>query len=87
MDSKTISPPSQTESPSLQDTLAHYLANSPASSMPGADGMLVEEVVHDYPAAASARAVPGEAELCERHPNLAPQVVAFFFEESARKID
>ena len=87
MDSKTSSPQPRTESPSLQDTLAQYLANSPASNMPGADGMLVEEVVHDYPAAASARAVPGEAELCERHPNLASQVVAFFFQESANKVD
>ena len=80
MDSKTLPP-------SLHDTLAHYLANSPAVSMPGADGMLVEEVVHDYPAAASARAVPGEVELCERHPDLAPQVVAFFFQESDNKVD
>jgi hypothetical protein len=59
--------------------LADYLANAPAGSLPGVDGICVEDAVRDYSAAAAANAVPGEVELCERHPNLAPQVVAFFF--------
>jgi hypothetical protein len=66
-------------SPALSNLLAHYLAHSPRN-LPGGDGMLVEEVIRDYPAAARVRAVPGEVELCNRHPNLAPQVIAFFFE-------
>ena len=68
-------------SDSLAGLLADYLAHSPSNCFPGADGMLIDEVVRDYPAAANAQAVPGEVELCHRHPHLAPQVVAFFFED------
>jgi hypothetical protein len=41
--------------------------------------LLVEDALREYPAAAAARVVPGEAELCARHPELAPQIAEFFF--------
>jgi hypothetical protein len=64
---------------SLSDLLTGYLANSPTGRWPGADGFLVDDVLREYPAAATARQVPGEVELCDRHPELAAHVVAFFF--------
>ncbi len=63
----------------LTDLLTGYLVNSPTARWPGADGVTVADMLSEYPAAASARWVPGEAELCDRHPELAPHVVAFFF--------
>ena len=63
----------------LADVLAGYLLTAPAFRWPGTDGLLVEDVLREYPAAAAAWVVPGEVELCERHPELAPQIVAFFF--------
>ena len=63
----------------LSEVLTAYLLSSPAYRWPGADGLLVEDVLREYPTAAAARSVPGEAELCNRHPELAAQIVAFFF--------
>ena len=62
----------------LPDVLAGYLLRSPACRWPGADGVRTEDVLRGYPAAAAARLVPDELALCDRHPELAPQVVAFF---------
>lgn len=64
---------------SLADLLTDYLVHSPACQWPGADGFLVADVLKEYPAAATSHQVPGELELCELHPELSSQVVAFFF--------
>ena len=63
----------------LPDVLTGYLVNSTAYRWPGADGFLLDDILREYPTAAAARQVPGELDLCDRHPDLAPQVVAFFF--------
>jgi hypothetical protein len=67
----------------LADLLAGLLLACPACRWPGADGLTVGDLLREYPAAASARLVPSEAELCDRHPDLAAQVVAFFFLQAA----
>ena len=67
----------------LADLLAGLLLESAACRWPGADGLTVGDVLREYPAAAAARLVPSEAELCERHPDLAGQVAAFFFLQAA----
>ncbi len=63
----------------LVDLLAVYLATAPRLHCPGCDGLLTTEVVAEYPVAAATGVVPGEAELCDRHPELAADIVAFFF--------
>lgn len=63
----------------LIDLLTEYLAHSPACRWPGVDGVLVDDLLREYPAAATCRQVPDELELCERHPEFAAQIVAFFF--------
>ncbi len=63
----------------LLNLLAAYLANSPRFQCPGCDGMMIEDIVSAYPEAAAGGSVPSEAELCDRHPQLTSQVVAFFF--------
>jgi hypothetical protein len=63
----------------LPEVLIGYLLSSPACRWPGADGILVEDVLRGYPAAASARLVPGELDLCDRHPELTVEIVALFF--------
>jgi hypothetical protein len=62
----------------LPDVLVGYLLAGPAGRWPGADGMVTADVLREYPAAAAARLVPGELALCDRHPELAPQIVSFF---------
>jgi len=63
----------------LVDLLAEYLVHSTACRWPGGDGVLVADLLREYPAAATLRQVPSELELCERHPDLATQIVAFFY--------
>ena len=63
----------------LSDVLVGYLLRAPRHSWPGMDGLLVSEVLWEYTALASARAVPDEMALCARHPELAAHIVAFFF--------
>lgn len=75
----TPDPPADRPTAELQNLLAVYLATAPWQHRPGCDGMLVADALPGYPAAAAAGAVPGEAELCVRHPELTPQIVAFFF--------
>jgi hypothetical protein len=65
--------------PRLADILVGHLLAAPAHRWPGADGLLVGDVLREYPAAAAARGVPGELELCGAHPDLAAHVVGFFF--------
>ena len=62
----------------LPDVLVGYLLAGPARRWPGADGMVLADVLSEYPAAAAARLVPGELDLCDRHPDLMPQIVSFF---------
>ncbi len=61
----------------VADLLADYLAGS-ADAPPGADGVLLEDVLASYEALAARGQVPGEAELCRLHPELAARLVAFF---------
>ena len=71
----------------MSDVLVGYLLRAPAYRWPGMDGLLVSEVLREYTALASARVVPNEAALCERHPDLAAHVVAFFFLDAAVRGD
>jgi hypothetical protein len=75
----TPGPPDDQRTAELEHLLATYLATAPSFRCPGCDGMLIADTLTAYPAAASTGGVPGEAELCGRHPELTPQVIAFFF--------
>lgn len=75
----TPSPPDDWRTTELQNLLGAYLATAPGCRCPGCDGMLIEDALTDYPAAAATGVVPGEAELSDRHPELTPQIVTFFF--------
>jgi hypothetical protein len=76
----TPTPPADpTTARPLTELLADYLVTAAACRWPGGDGFLVSDVVREYPAAVAARQVPGELDLCDLHPELAAQVVAFFF--------
>jgi hypothetical protein len=57
--------------------LAHLHANQ-AFPWPGADGLTTDEALDCYLVAAARGWVPGEAELCCRHPELRDQLVSFF---------
>jgi hypothetical protein len=60
------------------DLLTGYMLASPSVHMPGADGLLVEDVLTGYESLAAAGQVPTEAELCVRHPEFASRLTAFF---------
>ena len=62
----------------VADLLADYLLHSPAVSLPGVDGVLVEDALACYEGLAARGQVPTEGELCRRHPDLASRLVAFF---------
>jgi hypothetical protein len=62
----------------VADLLADYLAHSPDVSLPGGDGVLLEDVLSCYESLAARGQVPAEAELCRQHPELAARLVAFF---------
>ena len=62
----------------VADLLADYLRTSPDVHLPGADGVLVEDVLAGYEGLAARGQVPTEAELCARHPDLAARLTAFF---------
>jgi hypothetical protein len=62
----------------VADLLADYLAQSPSSCLPGADGVRVEDVLSCYESLAASGQVPAEADLCREHPELASRLVAFF---------
>ena len=62
----------------VANLLADYLSHSAAVCLPGADGVLTEDVLACYEELAAHGQVPSEAELCRRHPELANRLVAFF---------
>ena len=68
----------------LSDVLVGYLLCAQSHRWPGMDGLLVAEVLREYTAMASARAVPDEMALCARHPELAAHIVAFFLLAAVR---
>jgi hypothetical protein len=59
--------------------LVDYLVASPTAVIPGADGLLVGDVVACYPTAAAFGHVPAENEKCHRHPEFAGRLAAFFY--------
>lgn len=60
------------------DLLTGYILASPRACWPGADGMLVEDVLSCYRGLATAGDVPSEAELSQLHPELAARLTAYF---------
>ena len=64
--------------PCLSAVLLTYLDGVSAPSLPGGDGLTLEDVLSCYPAAVVAGQVPDRRQLCERHPDLAREVDAFF---------
>ena len=60
----------------LADILTGHLISGAVGRWPGADGALVEDILQEYSAMASARLVPGELALCDLHPDLIPQVIS-----------
>ena len=62
----------------VTDLLAEYLRTSPAVHQPGADGVLVDDVLAEYELLAARGQVPSEVELCQRHPDMAGRLAAFF---------
>jgi hypothetical protein len=62
----------------LDEVLLGYLQTTPWPYWPGCDGLTVDDVLRDYLAAAAAGQVPDRDELLARHPELAPEVNAFF---------
>jgi hypothetical protein len=65
----------------LQDVLLAYLQDS-VQLWPGGDGLTAEEAVRDYVRAAAEGLVPDQRQLCDRHPELAAELAAFFAEEA-----
>jgi len=62
----------------LSDVLLDYLDGVAAPSLPGGDGLTLDDVLSSYPAAVVAGQVPDRRQLCERHPDLVGEVEAFF---------
>ena len=62
----------------LSDVLLDYLDGVAAPSLPGGDGLTLDDVLSSYPAAVVAGKVPNRRQLCERHPDLVGEVEAFF---------
>jgi hypothetical protein len=62
----------------LPDVLLEYLDGVAAPALPGGDGLTLDDVLSCYPAAMIAGQVPDRRQLCERYPDLAGEVDAFF---------
>jgi hypothetical protein len=63
---------------SVVELLTTCIFESPRAGWPGTDGMTLEDVVSCYRAEAAVGHVPSAAELCDRHPELAGELAAFF---------
>ena len=62
----------------VADLLAEYLRTAPGADLPGADGMLTDDVLAGYEGLAARGRVPSEAELCRLYPDLAGRLAAYF---------
>jgi hypothetical protein len=63
----------------LIEILAWHLLTSSATTLPGSDGLTVEDVVvADYRVEAEAGHVPRLEELIQQHPNLSDALHSFF---------
>jgi hypothetical protein len=62
----------------LRDVLLAYLHVEGAFPWPGTDGLTLDEVLAAYIDAARHGRVPGLAQLCRRHPELADEAIALF---------
>jgi hypothetical protein len=61
----------------VQRLLLSYLEATHTRFWPGADGMIVEDVLLDYPRAAARGEVPSLPDLLARHADLADELAAF----------
>ena len=69
----------------LNALLLDYLGLLVPHQWPGGDGFTQEEVLHEYPALAARRLVPGEATLYRLHPELTAELAQFFAARTARQ--
>jgi hypothetical protein len=65
----------------LLECLGHILPHQ----WPGGDGFTQEDVLHEYPALAAKRLVPGEETLYRLHPELAAELARFFAARTAQQ--
>ena len=62
----------------LRHLLTTLILNADGYHWPGTDGLMIEDVLHEYPKAAHEHRVPDRDELCLRHPEMALAVADFF---------
>ena len=62
----------------LYELLLAHLCAADAPPWPGADSLMLDEVLHSYPQAAAAGLVPDLRTLVEDHPDLADVLRDFF---------
>lgn len=69
----------------LNALLLDYLGHLVPHQWPGGDGFTQEEVLHEYPALAARRLVPGEATLYRLHPEMVTELAEFFAARTAQQ--
>lgn len=62
----------------LHSLLATIILVADGYHWPGADGILLDDLLREYPEVARRGFVPGREELCRKHPELASAVADFF---------
>ena len=65
----------------LREVLLGYLQAAGCPRWPGADGLMLEDALRNYPANAAAGLVPDRQELLRRHPELSEALLAFFADQ------